>query len=556
MTLPRAGTAVEGEAGGGVGTRMISLCIQPRDIAGHWRFAEGAWRSGSSFVAPFAHPILQTLMVEAPEARLILVREDPAGSGRGHHPTLSADLPAAEVLDRLAAWPFNIQLVVLPRDGATVTVATGRGATAPLFLTSTDGVLAADWDVAALYPRLSGDFDLGRTAYALSWLALPYGSATIFPNVLHLTERASVHWDAAEGRLSVDYPRPLRRHVPRRLHADADPVAAFDKLFASILRRAVGNHEGAIATEVSGGLDSGVATLVAADALGVARVKSFGLLLPGPQMPSQAARREALTALAGVSDTAILARPPYSSPEIADDPIVPWGEYYREAFRALGEAMVGQGCSILVRGIGGDEISELTSSEAATAPPRASAEEEECAEMPDYLTDEARKAVHDAEGRLVPAPPAHAAPSFYSGAAASAPVYMRRGIWPIYPYGAPELVAFCRSLPQSWREDRRLQRALLARRGLPDWVVRPDPSESFLPLRDGLFEPPQSDHVRALFTEPVLAELGLVDGPRLRAAFERAIAEPEAPGRTQIMEAAGLETLARTWRRPASPMGP
>jgi hypothetical protein len=71
-----------------------------------------------------------------------------------------------------------------------------------------------------------------------------------------------------------------------------------------------------------------------------------------------------------------------------------------------------------------------------------------------------------------------------------------------------------------------------------------------------MFEPPQSDSVRALFTEPVLAELGLVDGPRLRAAFERAVAEPEAPGRTQLMEAAGLETLARTWRRPASPMGP
>src|SRR3954470_8361587 len=118
---------------------MISLCIQPRDIAGPWRFAEGVWRSGSSFVSPFAHPILQTCLIETRDARVILVREDPGAAGFGAPRNLTTDLPAAEIVDRLTAWPFNVQLIVLPRNGATVTISTGQWATAPLFLTSAGG---------------------------------------------------------------------------------------------------------------------------------------------------------------------------------------------------------------------------------------------------------------------------------------------------------------------------------------------------------------------------------------------------------------------------------
>jgi hypothetical protein len=210
----------------------------------------------------------------------------------------------------------------------------------------------------------------------------------------------------------------------------------------------------------------------------------------------------------------------------------------------------------VVRGLGGDEISELAWDEEAQPAPDAAAETETEADLPDYLTPAAREAAERAGQEAEPASEAFAAESFYRSAAASAPVYLRRGIWPVYPYAVPELVAFCRSLPKEWRADRRLQRSYLERRGFGEAVVRPQPPESFLPLRDRIFAGRPARHIRSMFAAPLLAEHGLVDPGRLSAAFERAATDPHAPGRTRLLEAATMETMLRTWRRASASTGP
>jgi asparagine synthase (glutamine-hydrolysing) len=536
---------------------MMSLQIDPSDIAGPWRFEDGAWSSGTSFVRPFEHSAVESLAVETAEATLIVVRENPRPGANGARRQASPDSSSAECLARNVAWPFNVQVLGLARSGRGLAIAAGEAATAPLFLVAEAGRLFGDWDVAKLYPNIRrGRLSFARAAYTLCHLGLPYSRQTLFTGVEQLTERARAQWDPAAGTLDLHYPEAASRPAPRQLKPDADVVGSFETLFAAIVRRAVGDSREALACELSGGLDSGVATLICARALGRDKVRSFGLLLPGEQQRSQAARRDSIVETLGIADRALPAAAPFSRGDLAEaDPAIPWGEYYREAFLDLGLEIASAGCSRVVRGIGGDEISELCADEeepAADAP----AGTWPVRPLPDYLTDSARQAAEAAPEAFEWAPQGFAPTSFYQAAAASAPAYLRRGIWPIYPYGTPELIGFCRSLPKEWRIDRNLQRTYIGLAGLPDWVRRPDPPESFHPLRDEMFGGASARHLRSIFAAPILAELGLVDSGRLMAAFERAAADPDSPDRTQLLEAATMETMLRTWRRASEPLGP
>lgn len=529
---------------------MLSLDVDPSRIPGPWRFAGGAWCSGASAVRPYAHRALESFAIDAPGECLIVVRENPRPGRNGRR--IKSGEGEAQLLERLLEWPFAIQIVCLPKSGRSVTVATGEISTAPLFLAPSAGRLVADWDAAALYRHIPfGELNFERTAYVLCHLSLPYSRRTVFASIQHLTERARAEWDPASGRLEIVYPEPAPEPEPRALRPGADPVAAFETLFAAIVRRAVPDGGEPLAVELSGGLDSGVAAIVAAGALGPGRLLSFGLLLPGPQQRAQQARREAVAGALGIADRAVAAEPPFSR---ADVPAIPWGEYYREAFDDLAVAIGEAGCARVLRGFGGDEISELYWDEQQPGP---EAEARGPADpAPDYLTEAARAAAAAAPDAFDPAPGGVAATSFHDSAAAGGPGYLRRGIWPIHPYGTPELVRFCRSLPREWRAGRTLQRRILERHAMASFVVRPDPPESFLPLRDLMFRPPCADRVRRLFADPLLARLGLVDGPRLADSFHRAAADPELPGRTRLMEAAGLESILRAWRGASAPLGP
>ena len=543
---------------------MLELRIDKADLTGRWSYRNGAWVNGGSSIAPFAHPSIETDLLELPEHQLIVVRENPSAPvlGAGREPGGDAERrietgdPAA-IVASLISWPLNVVVVAFPKGGdAAVNIYTGMSASAPLFLAPIGHVLRGAWDVADLYPHLPFAVDPGRAAYTLCHFGLPYSRRTLFPGVQQLTERGVASWRRADQRLEVCYPAPLLRAMPRRLAEGADILAAFETLLGAAIRRSA--NGGIVASELSGGLDSGVATLVAARVLGADRVFSFGLLLPGKQKPSQQARRSELADRAGVCDMPVDsdALGPFGRGDIAStDPVIPWGEYYREAFLALGHAIATKGCRVVIRGIGGDEISELTAGEhesnAGAAGPSAVADR-----FPGFLTEAAKQAYAVVSEDLDEAPAGFAASSFYQAAAASAPVYLRRGIWPIYPYGTPEVVDFCRSLPAEWRVDRTLQRSFLRASGLSAEVVRPTIPETFLPLRDLMFGGPGADYVRDIFRRPLLAELGLVDAVRLNVSFEDAVRRPDAPERAYLLEAATMETMLRTWRRQSEPMGP
>ncbi len=528
---------------------MLKFHLSTADFAGPWAFEEGAWRSGGSVIVPFGHRFIETMAVTAAGRTCIVIRENPHRSP--DHGTCRDGVPVS--FGRASDWPLNCVTILLDASAPAATFEASAHSTAPLFIAQSSDALIGDWDVANLYGRLPLAIDEARTAFSLCHLGLPYSRRTMFRDIWQLTERSSARWQPAKRAFTVDYPSPLLRMMPRTVEKDADIETAFENLFGAVLSRAAGS--GPVACEISGGLDSGVAALVAARTFGPDRVHAFGLLLPGGQKHWQAQRRDELVRSIGVPDLAIDAdgRGPFSAGDLADvDPATPWGEYYREAFLPLSEAVAAAGLDVVIRGIGGDEISELLPTEAHL---HASTGEFVPMHLPSYIT-KAAAAAYSSLDDLDEAPAAAAPSSFYQAAAASAPVYMRRGIWPIYPYGTPEIVDFCRSLPTRWRADRRLQRSLLRSAGLSAQVVRPSVPETFLPLRDLMFSGAASRHVAQLFQEPILAELGLVDEAALADAFASAAANQEHHERTRLLEAATIETVLRTWRGAAPALGP
>jgi asparagine synthase (glutamine-hydrolysing) len=536
---------------------MLKLRIETACIAGRWSYRDGAWTNGASTIVPFAHRTIESFAVDLPDRQLIVIRENPSAhlAAKSDAPRFGAGDPAAAIA-ALLDWPLNVVVVSMPLDGiGAVEIHTGLLVTVPLFLAQSGARLIGGWDVADFYSDLPLRLDTARAAFLLCHFGLPYSRRTVFHDVLRLTDRATAIWDARGRTLEVRYPPPLLRAMPRRLKEGADVLGAFEDLIGAVIRRAANGST--IASELSGGLDSGVATMVAARVLGADRVRSFGLLLPGVQKQPQQARRIELADLAGVIDTGIDSDNlgPFSQGGMADtDPAIPWGEYYREAFLAVARSIAVQGCDIVVRGIGGDEISELTIDEVAKpdAPRKAEAE---AAPFPSYLSEEAKGAYADLTD-LDEAPYSHAPTSFAQSVAASAPCYLRHGIWPIYPYGVPEVIDFCRSLPLEWRADRTLQRSLLRAAGLSAQVARPDKPESFLPLRDRMFTGPAAAYVRDILRDPLLAELGLVDARALAQSFECAVRDEASPERGHLLEAVTMETVLRTCRQKSQALGP
>lgn len=530
---------------------MMQLHIERSDLAGPWIFCDGAWRSRRSFIGSYDHPAIESFMVEAKDCTLIMVRE--RGNGNAlQGSALVSESPGSDLLVKLRAWPLNFQIVEIRSGEKQVRLHASARAAAPLFVTGRNGALQADWDAARLYSSLPLEVDFEAAAYTLAYFALPYSRRTIFSHIQHLTERSTAIWNADPGLLSIKYPEAAVRCRPREVHVEADVHEAFASLFGALLKRVAGDGSDPVAFEISGGLDSGVATMIGTQALGPDRVRGFGLLLPGDQKSSQGHRRDAIVEHCGIADTVLIAEGPLSRGKLAQvDPIVPWAEFYREAFLDLSHAVQDQNCRLLVRGLGGDEISELRIDELEP-----DATFDVSVTPPIYLTDAANLAAEAYEDSFDPAPPGPIPSSFCQAAAASTPGYLRRGIWLLYPYGDPEIVDLCRSLPKKWREDRHLQRSYLERAGLPEWVVRPPLPENFLPLRDLMFEGKSAAFVSHIFEKPLLADLGLVDPKLLRDRFQEACRKPELPGRTHLMQAATLETMLRTWHGASDPLGP
>lgn len=159
----------------------------------------------------------------------------------------------------------------------------------PLYLAMSDGALIGSWDIAELSAYIPPTSFSPVAATRLLTRRQRCSSRTLFEGVYRVTERATAVIDGSA--VDVEYPEP-HQHVlqERRLRAEADPVAFFDRALAHVLGPVLDVHGGAVAVELSGGLDSANVAISAAG-LSPFPVQSLGLVVDGEAGQEQRARR-------------------------------------------------------------------------------------------------------------------------------------------------------------------------------------------------------------------------------------------------------------------------
>jgi asparagine synthase (glutamine-hydrolysing) len=373
----------------------------------------------------------------------------------------------------------------------------------------------------------------------------------MLPGMVMHTERSRMSWNPTRlpaHALEVEYPAAVEPPMPRELKPGGDPPGAIWEIVTSSLRRWLEGYAGGVAVEVSGGLDS---ALVAAAATSVSQtpVRSCGIALAGPSRRDERERRRIVAELFGLEDREvdILDWLPFapSSCRLGGGAVVPWEECYYEAADAMLEAAVGNGATLVLTGLGGDELCGRRPGERAAPPSGNGVQTSPWLDVPAFLSPIVREAYEDTRA-LEGAPQPLAAISVPECIAIGSAMYMRRGTWAVHPLATPELIRFCAQLPREWRRGRVVQRALLERLRCPRQLTHPATTDDFMPALAAAFRHAARPVISRLFGESRLADLGLVERDRLVADYAAWCAEGEdVDGAMPFYSAAVLELTVR-----------
>ncbi len=301
-----------------------------------------------------------------------------------------------------------------------------------------------------------------------------------------MTERSEAAWGAGGQGLEVRYPADCERTVPNKLKPGADVLGAFEDIATASLRR-WDNEAAPFAAELSGGLDTSLVSLLASR-LSPRPLLSYGLIMPGEPGAGQRSRRSEIVRLGGLTDHSVEAEgfPPFSIPSsrLNLHLVFPVQENYYEAFEQMVDLAIQNGSRTLLTGRGGDELCfpHYEELDAAERESRREAVEAPSGLKLSFLTPATRDAYRETYLSLDRAPRPASPTSGLLAAAASAPLFLRKGVWTIGPLRTPEVVAFCRRLPREWREGRRVQREFLLRAGCSRDLAYPKSTETFEPV--------------------------------------------------------------------------
>ncbi|MGH3615163.1 MAG: asparagine synthase-related protein [Pseudonocardia sp.] len=330
-----------------------------------------------------------------------------------------------------------------------------------------------------------------------------------------MTAGATLTWSRSGG-LSVEYPAPAAHVVePRRVRPGADPVSHFAALMNQVVRDVCEHHKGAVAVELSGGLDSANVAVSVAQ-MSANSVRSGGLLVAGPTGRAQGLRRRIIIDHLGMRDLEVVAADhlplALNGPRTVEHSHYPDTDIYQEAFDALRTVLRSAGTRVVFTGYGGDEIMARAPGErsAPASPPR----------LPPWLGQRARDALADVDANCSPV--TGVALSTLVVFAARHPAYLRAGLWPTAPFSTPELSRFGRSLPVVWRMGKELLRQRLARTGLPLAVTHPRRPESFAATMNLALRSHASALLAALLDHSVLISQGYVRRYAVERLYRRA----------------------------------
>ncbi len=491
--------------------------------ANGWQRDRTGWACGPNRITPLEHPALETMAYSDGVTSVIIVRERLRGrpeQDAGLTPIVLDASSLRQRLDEALGWPLEYVLIRAAADGR-YDLHAGLWGAAPVYLAAQGSVLHGSWDITTLVGRTHTD-RLNRAAIAAHLAGVHrYSTQTLFTDVAQLTERAHAVFDAAG--LAVQYPTSAAHAAPRQLAADADPIAGYDRILTAALAR--WQTPGGLLVEVSGGLDSANVALAAA-ALAAEPACAYGLLVGGHAVDQQVRRRGELLQLPLFQDWRDITVPalewsPFcpAGPRARGVRYDPRSEPYSEALDAvLSEAASITDARVVLTGIGGDELMSLREWER---------DHPQAGDKPasPLLTPAGAELL--SELSLLDVPASVVSEPSLLAAAARAPVFLRRGMWPVNPLCTPELVRFCEWLPESWRRGRRLHRERLVRAGLPPLWPHPQLRENFADVMPQGLRWHGLVLLDNLTKGAVLADLGLIDPPAVldcREAYLRGAA--------------------------------
>lgn len=487
----------------------ICLALSP-EHTWDWRWGHGRWISGPSWIEPFENPALESLAYTEGNRTLITVRECLRGTPKIPAPTTRKVGTQAydAARDEALAWPLE-HLTIEATGSGRFFLHAGAWGTAPVYLLTNGDVIRGSWDLTDLRTFLSDRFiDEVSIARYLSRMHR-YSYRTFFTNVLRLTERAKATFDA-EG-IRVYYPEPAAHVMPRDIRPGADVIGAYETILAASMRR-WRLPWSRTAVEVSGGFDS-ADILVTAASMDVRDISTYGLLIGGSPGAQQERRRTELLGKGTFRDVAIRAQdwPPFCADGrrgkgYAFDPGV---EPYSEALDAALERVTANETSVVVTGVGGDELMSLRPWERGQR--RRYAETAGSVQGKRFFTRRTYDTLNSAVGADPDVPATILTGPSLLAAASRTPVFLRNGCWPISPLCTPELMRFCEWLPVDWRRNRRLQRSRLKRAGLSHEWLYPHLQENFAHVMQIGLRHYGVPLLAAMMRDSLLAELDFVD---------------------------------------------
>lgn len=490
---------------------MLKAHIALADLTLNAQWIEGLIVFGKSRISPFAHPMLETILVRTENQWFVTVRERLASS-TPDRAAASKDVDVEEfnrLYEECVLWPLDYLLIEVAQLGHRMRVRAGVLASAPVYCRAVADQVTISWDFAdfATIP-LAIDPEIASHRLALNTV---YSARQLCVGVNLLTERASFHVEP--GKASYRYPAPAGDTTPAPLPAGRDALTGFSELLRRIVSaRPVTTDR--ISIELSGGMDS--ATVASALATVHERMASLGILLDGDVRQPQVQRRQLIAYRLNLSDQTVdmAAFPPSLDLQRRPDqaPCLHW-EFYLEACAALWDSAVAQGRDVLFTGIGGDELFPTYVDETKKESGNEAGhhihhidEARRCAE--ELLTPRALNMARTLRGFDAPASPIPM--TALLSHACNGPDMLRRGLWPVNPLSDPNLVAFCHRLPRDARQGREVMRQYLQARLGSEVFTRGYMKETFAQVLPNLI----SQHVETVASQLrdcALADLGLVD---------------------------------------------
>jgi asparagine synthase (glutamine-hydrolysing) len=489
---------------------VLKARIYLSDLHAPVRVAGGSIVFGDSRLTPFAHRLLRAKLVRAPSFTALVIYErliDEAPSEEIEEEVRPFETPS-EVAAAMASYPLDWLAVTLAHG--SVELSCGYQGTVPVYVALRDGVLDISWHIADLIP--DGPIALRPSILARFVMSRwPYAVETMLDGVYRLTSEARIAITNEAVRYEYPTPNPVvGRHA---LRPNADPIAQFFDAIAVVLALRPLEPD-KTACELSGGMDSAIATLAARRVLG-APFLSYGGEFEGEMGAAQRARRQLVSSVAGTRDIAVPAEyfAPYDEGGPRRKPLGVWPEddSYPELLFACYKLISGAGIDTVISGLGGDELYPVFAHEegyeAGIVAPPGSFVTERCAALASLPC-----AAHPQSWLLT---------SCWLSSSARASGYLRAGLWPIHPFFSREVTRFTFNLPVEWRLNRALHRRVLTRL-LNNPVYEKYVEETFYPVMHAGFRR-NAGFVQDLIANSALAKLGFVDTSKIAVKNKRAL---------------------------------